>query len=115
MKNRARLTGVSGWRDGIEYVVVSFNHSSSNLTLKFTSNLNEHANNESFGFSDLEITWCNESKGRCWGEPGEDKNKKDKKGGKSNVLTAINKLDNYSTSGWSTPNVRPNYITNCRD
>jgi len=37
----------------------SFDHKSDRITIKVYSNLNEAANNESFGFNDIVITTCN--------------------------------------------------------
>lgn len=53
------MCGVGAYKDSYKYITKSFSHTSSNLKLRITSNLNEKGDNESFGFNDLIITACN--------------------------------------------------------
>ena len=51
------------YRDRFKDVKISFDHNSPSLTLRLTSNLNERANNESFGFNNVDIIYCDQ--GEC--------------------------------------------------
>jgi len=54
----AKVCGNAKWKDRTRNIRVTFDHVSATLTLKFSSNLNEHLKNESFGFNILDILYC---------------------------------------------------------
>jgi len=48
-----KICGVGNWKEEFVVLDVTFGHTDRRLDLWFESSLNEHANNESWGFSDV--------------------------------------------------------------
>jgi len=54
----SKVCANAGWKDRTKFIRITIDHDEPNLTLRFTSNLNEASTNESFGFNILDIIYC---------------------------------------------------------